>query len=556
MLVYWKGLGPMTGEGSVARRLPFSGVAWVLVVVALVVAVAAFGPSRAAVALAGLVPTSGGTDWSDPNASSGVGDGDNEVSASEHPESVGFTESEVYLETDRPSLYDSFNETYGEPFKPKKVEKMIALGQQDIGEQKERPAENLQAGREFAAVRRKPEPRPRRPGERAAKALVYVKGQTPLHLPLTTYSHFDGTAWREEPCCNWHFPAELEPRSSWLRLPWSEAPFYAGVATHQVKIGTLESSPMPMPPHLTRFRVGSVNRLDFFDWAQFGIIRMTDRTVPAGTVIDSEARTVDPARLRSIWFPARPGDEGDHQLSFHGDYTIDASVAALAREWVGNLPRGWFQVEAVIAALRQGYAHDRSATAPPGCTDVVAEFLLRSGRGPDYLFASSATVLLRSLGYPTRVVSGLYASPGQYDPRTRHTPVTGDDVHFWAEVRLPNGLWIAIEPTPGYELLPPIRPWSERIAQALSAAGRWVRNHAAGLVVALAGLGGAGRSAPRPGRSACDDRVWPDLGKRPEAMRDADFEADRTPGPVGGPPAPSGSHPRPMVFPGRAGGRG
>ena len=26
---------------------------------------------------------------------------------------------------------------------------------------------------------------------------------------------------------------------------------------------------------------------------------MTDRTVPAGTVIDSEARTVDPERLRS-----------------------------------------------------------------------------------------------------------------------------------------------------------------------------------------------------------------------------------------------------------------
>ena len=70
---------------------------------------------------------------------------------------------------------------------------MVALGQQDVGEQKERPAENLQAGREFSAVRRKPEPRPRRPGERAARALVYVKGPTPLHLPLTSYSHFDGT---------------------------------------------------------------------------------------------------------------------------------------------------------------------------------------------------------------------------------------------------------------------------------------------------------------------------------------------------------------------------
>ena len=184
MLVYWNGLGLAAGAGPASRRLPLSGAAWVLAVVGVLAAVAAVGPSRAATALAGLVPTSGGTDWSDPDARSGVGDGDNEVAASEHPESVGFTESEIYLETDRPSLYDAFNESYGEPFKPKKQEKMIALGQQDVGEQKERPSENLQAGREFSAVRRKPEPRPRRPGERAAKALVYVKGPTPLHLAL------------------------------------------------------------------------------------------------------------------------------------------------------------------------------------------------------------------------------------------------------------------------------------------------------------------------------------------------------------------------------------
>ena len=134
-----------------------SGVAWVLAVVAGR-AVAAVGPSRAA--------RPGGPDahlgrhgLERPRRPGGVGDGDNEVSASEHPESVGFTESEVYLETDRPSLYDAFNESYGEPFKPKKQEKMIALGQQDVGEQKERPAENLQAGREFARRAEQPEPR-------------------------------------------------------------------------------------------------------------------------------------------------------------------------------------------------------------------------------------------------------------------------------------------------------------------------------------------------------------------------------------------------------------
>jgi hypothetical protein len=115
--------------------------------------------------------------------------------------------------------------------------------------------------------------------------------------------------------------------------------------------------------------------------------------------------------------------------------------------------------------------------------------LLRSRRGPDYLFASSAVVLLRSLGYPTRAVSGLYAAPGQYDPRTRHTPMTRDDVHFWAEVRLPDGRWVAVEPTPGYELMPPVRAWSDHVARALRAAVKWARDHVAGLLAAASAIG-------------------------------------------------------------------
>jgi len=48
-----------------------------------------------------------------------------------------------------------------------------------------------------------------------------------------------------------------------------------------------------------------------------------------------------------------------------------------------------------------------------------------------------------------------------------------------------NGTWVAIEPTPGYELLPPVRPWSERIARALWAVGNWAQSHALGLLATV-----------------------------------------------------------------------
>ena len=78
---------------------------------------------------------------------------------------------------------------------PSKRERMIALGQQGMAEeQRERPAENLQAGREFSAVRQKPDRRERcRPSDREAKALALRQGAdaaAPRRWLL--YDRFDG----------------------------------------------------------------------------------------------------------------------------------------------------------------------------------------------------------------------------------------------------------------------------------------------------------------------------------------------------------------------------
>jgi hypothetical protein len=53
---------------------------------------------------------------------------------------------------------------------------------------------------------------------------------------------------------------------------------------------------------------------------------------------------------------------------------------------------------------------------------------------------------------------------------------------------LPNGLWVAVEPTPGYELMPPVRHWSHQLGRALAMAGSWARRHVAGLLAAVVGF--------------------------------------------------------------------
>jgi protein-glutamine gamma-glutamyltransferase len=482
MFVYWEGLSPSTADGRRSRPPVLAMIAWASAFAILVAVTVAVGPARAATILAGLVPSSGGTGDNDPEARGGVNDGDNEVAASMDPKSIGFTESEVYLESDRPSLYDSFSEQYGEPIKPKgKQERMVAMGPQNI-ETKDRPTENLHAGRTFPTARRRPTREAGRGAERQAKALVYVKGETPLHIGLAAYDRFDGVTWEEEPHCGQHCPLELVPGGgAWLRMDLpSERPF-AGLVIHQIKIGTLDSSPLPIPAHVTRLRVGSVNRPDFFGWAQAGLLRMVERTVPAGTVIDTESRTLDPRRLRSIEFD--PGGSSVSRRYLDIPESLAPGVAGLVRSWVDAVPRGWSQVEAVVAGVRGHCLHDRLVPVSDDVRDVVGHFLLRSRCGPDYQFASATAISLRLLGYPSRVVGGYYAAPGRSDARTRHTPVTAEDVHFWVEVLLPGGTWAAVEPTPGYDLMGPALSLGEQIAEFLRVG--WLRLRSNALLIVL-----------------------------------------------------------------------
>jgi hypothetical protein len=76
-------------------------------------------------------------------------------------------------------------------------------------------------------------------------------------------------------------------------------------------------------------------------------------------------------------------------------------------------------------------------------------------------------MLLRSLGYSARLVSGFYVSPERYEIRHRHTAVHADDAHFWCEVHAGSGTWITVEPTPGYEVLGPPPGIGQRILKML-----------------------------------------------------------------------------------------
>jgi hypothetical protein len=496
LLVYWTGLRRFfvrqTVRLEVHARHPRLPALTVLVVVGLVssaLGLMVVGPQRTAHALGEWLPTSGGTGGFDPFARSGVNDGDDEVSG-DNARSTGTIQTDTFLNSPLPSLYDMLSDMYGEPFKPKEIEKSIALDKKTRVRELDRPpADNLRPNREFPTTRRSPS-QPRDPADRAARALFEVQGRTPLHVRVTAFDLFNGRSWHEAPASHPICLLDREPNSYWMKVydPRGQA-IFGQPETHQLKVTGKLGSLVPAPPHLVRFRIGRVDQANFFAWGHDRILRLAQRKTPSGTVVETESRAVDPRLLAAVRFPAwkDPTPSDFTQLPPN----LAERVAALAQEWTRGAPHGWPQLDAIVQRLRSEYVLDRTTRVLEDCTDPLGEFLLHNRRGPDYQFATAAAVLPRVLGYPTRLVSGFYVSPEHYDPETQHTPVGPEDLHFWAEVRLPSGEWVVLEATPGYEVLKPPVSWSERAWGALVAAAFWTWQHlfeVSGSLLALAGL--------------------------------------------------------------------
>lgn len=470
----------------VTLRLPYreAVVFGVLALAAAGVAVA--GPGRVMLSLGELVPTSGGTGDTDPFARSGVGDGPEEV-AGDDAKAAGMVETDVMIEDNRNALVDMVNDMYGPPHKPRKEqERLVAGGLAKVIENHGKLPDNRRPSRDFDTGRKGPKA-DRKPDSRDARGVFEVDGRTPLHVRLVAYETYDpvDTRW-----LTGRKPGSrlFEPQGGdWMVVGGlRSAGWYAADDRHRLKVADLKDNLVPAPTHLTRFRINKVDRPGYYEWAYEGVLTLVDRKrIPPGVVVTTECRTLDPRRLDETAFAIAGVGSAPILGEVPASYRVE--LERLATAWAGGLPRGWPQVDAVLTRLRTEYTHDRTASAPPGHPAPVLWFLGESRRGPDYLFASAAALLLRALGYPARMCLGYYAAPAAYDPETDHTPVTADDLHAWPEVLLKDGHWLVVEPTPGYQVLPPLQAWGEWAADRLAAAAGFAKRNAVPLA-ATAGL--------------------------------------------------------------------
>ena len=421
-------------------------------------------------AVAGLLPSSGGTRWSDEFAYGGVGDGPQMVSAKEDASGFGPIESELFLESAMPSLYDCFNEFSNAPLraKNKRRQRAIPLAPNLMRQNHEKRGSNQRTGREFSTVRQRKLDR-REVSDLRSHALLQVAGRVPVHLGLYTYDLWDGhvlATSNQAPARTLHLDTSNGNGRNWARyIDAGEDGLLAHRDRHEIRIINLKTDRVPSPPNIVGVHIDKLHTETLFNVTEDGMLALDLEQIPQSTVMHVESL--------QRWSGVTP----ELASSSSSELGVAKGIEALAREWTAGVEEGWRKVETICERLRQEYVLDAEHMVPADTDDAAAYFLLESKRGPDYLFATSAALLIRCLGYDARVVSGFYADLKHYDRQSRLTSVFADDTHFWVEVlaAAPGSTssnasechWLPVEPTPGYQvLLAPESLWSRCLTRA------------------------------------------------------------------------------------------
>jgi protein-glutamine gamma-glutamyltransferase len=156
---------------------------------------------------------------------------------------------------------------------------------------------------------------------------------------------------------------------------------------------------------------------------------------------DSDISKATPAQLRTAESTVPPL-LGDAYLRLP---PLDPRVPRLAEEITHSANNNYDKAAALEHYLRThyGYTLELPRTLPK---DPVANFLFERKQGHCEYFASAMAVMLRTIGIPSRVVTGFRSD--EFNDVTANYVIRAKDAHAWVEVFFPGFGWETFDPTP------------------------------------------------------------------------------------------------------------
>ncbi len=152
-----------------------------------------------------------------------------------------------------------------------------------------------------------------------------------------------------------------------------------------------------------------------------------------------------------------------YEVVSYPEYRVSNQLSTMYRNWYSSLPEGSNPrtralaeemraavesdpdyVDAVLRKLNEEEYY-YTLEPPPLGSNPVDRFLFDTRRGFCEHYASAFSVMMRSVGIPTRIVLGYHG--GEINPLGGHLIVRQSDAHAWTEVWLDGLGWRRVDPT-------------------------------------------------------------------------------------------------------------
>lgn len=265
-----------------------------------------------------------------------------------------------------------------------------------------------------------------------------VDGEEVGPLRVFTLTGFDGTNWRRGT------DRDGEPVEDAEQLLWPQEAGLDDPTRMDLTLESLRDTKLPVPTEPRTLDADG-------DW-RYDAVRdevVGNRATGAGT---SYAVTVFPRALDADALRAAQGEDPDDPnyvdvpASEH-----EQAIRDLAAEVVQGAQSRYDQALALQTFFRDTSTFTYSTQVPPGDSgDAVWDFL-QHRTGYCVQFATSMTMMARTLGIPARLGVGFL--PGQRGGDGVYE-VTGRDSHAWPELYFPGQGWVRFEPTPAQQTGP------------------------------------------------------------------------------------------------------
>jgi transglutaminase-like putative cysteine protease len=268
----------------------------------------------------------------------------------------------------------------------------------------------------------------RRRGALSPEPLLSVPGDSPVLWRSSTFDRYDGTTWTRTGSTRDVGPGPV------YRVASSTGP----VRTDAVRLLA--------PTDGTVWAPGLVDAVEDPAPEAARVDEHQDvQLLGAGRsyVVTSEVAVTDPVRLRG-----RTGADDTQALWRSYPAALPDRVGDLARQLTAGAGSRWDAAEAIAGWLRTHATYRLDSPVPPAGTDAVDRFLFVDRTGFCEQFASAEAVLLRTVGIPARLVTGLAYGTPDGDRRTYR----GSDLHAWVELWVPGAGWVTSDPTAGVPL--------------------------------------------------------------------------------------------------------